>query len=63
MISDLDIWRAANLLIRRQGGRAVSEATRLACRMPDRGDACGGRRGARIGLAVEVPQARQTELS
>jgi hypothetical protein len=35
------IWRAASLLISQHGGTAVSEATRLAGRMLDRGDSEG----------------------
>src|ERR1700751_4762268 len=38
MISELDIWRAANLLIRRYGADAELEAARLADMMLDRGD-------------------------
>jgi hypothetical protein len=41
VIPELDIWRAANLLICRHGAGAVSEATRLAGRMLDRGDSAG----------------------
>ena len=41
MISDLDIWRAANLLIRQHSDRADLEACHLADLMLDRGD-CDG---------------------
>lgn len=41
MISDLDIWRAANLLISQHGDQAELEACRLADRMLDRGDRDG----------------------
>lgn len=38
MVSDLDIWRAANLLIRRHGANAELEAAKCADLMLDRGD-------------------------
>ena len=38
MIADIDIWRAANLLIRQRGADAEIEAARLADLMLDRGD-------------------------
>ena len=38
MIPDLDIWRAANLLIRRHGADAELEAAKRAGLMLDRGD-------------------------
>ena len=38
MISDLDIWRAANLLIRKYGADGKIEATRLQDLMLDRRD-------------------------
>ena len=41
MISDLDIWRAANLLIRRHGEDAEIEAAKRADQMLDRGDLDG----------------------
>ena len=37
VISELDIWRAANLLIRRHGAHAELEAARLQGLMLDRG--------------------------
>ena len=43
MISDLDIYRAANLVIKRHGGDAVTEAARMVDRMlhsTGRMDAC-----------------------
>lgn len=43
MISDLDIWRAANLLIGRHGVDAELEAARMADAMLDRGDIEGQR--------------------
>jgi hypothetical protein len=41
MITDLDIWRAANLLIRQHGPDAEIEAARKADLMLDRGDGDG----------------------
>jgi hypothetical protein len=38
MVSNLDIWRAANLLIRQHGADADLEAPRLRDLMFDRGD-------------------------
>jgi hypothetical protein len=38
VISELDIWRAANLLIREHGADAQLEAARLQGLMLDRGD-------------------------
>ena len=45
MISKIDSWRAANLLIRQQGADAELEAARLQDLMLDRGD--DGKRGRR----------------
>jgi hypothetical protein len=53
-----EIWQVANLLIIQHGARAVSEATRHAGRMLDRGDGAGWHLwAARIRLAVEALQA------
>lgn len=41
MITDLDIWRAANLLIRQHGPDAEIDAARKADLMLDRGDRDG----------------------
>ena len=41
MISDLDIWRAANLIIRQHGGDAELEAAKRADLMLERGDRDG----------------------
>jgi hypothetical protein len=57
MISDLDIWRAANLLIRQHGADAELEAGRLADLMVDRGDDEGRLVWARIRRAIEALQA------
>jgi hypothetical protein len=57
MISDLDIWRAANLLIRKHGPDAELEAASRADLMLDRGDDEGRLVWARIGRAIEALQA------
>jgi hypothetical protein len=54
MISDLDIWRAANLLIRQHGANAELEAARLQDLMLDRGDDEGRLVWARIRRAIEA---------
>ena len=41
MISDLDIWRAANLLTQRHGADAEIEAAKRADQMLERGDLDG----------------------
>jgi hypothetical protein len=41
VVSNLNIWRAANLLIRERGTDAELEAARLADLMLDRGDIDG----------------------
>jgi hypothetical protein len=41
LITDLDVWRAANLLIRQHGQDAEIEAARKADLMLDRGDRDG----------------------
>jgi hypothetical protein len=48
VISDLDIWRAATLLIRKHAADAELEAARLADLMLDRGDDEGWRVCQRI---------------
>jgi len=57
MIPEIDIWRAANLLIRKHGADAELEAARRADLMLDRGDDEGRLLWARIRLAVEALQA------
>ena len=57
MISELDIWRAAELLIRKHGANAELEAAKRADMMLDRGDEDGRLLWARIGRAIEVLQA------
>jgi hypothetical protein len=57
MVSDLDIWRAARLLIRNHGAEAELEAARLQDLMLDRGDEEGRRVWQRIRRAIEALQA------
>jgi hypothetical protein len=57
VISEIDTWRAANLLIRQHGAGAAPEATRRAGRMLDRGDSDGWQVWAKIRLAVEALHA------
>jgi hypothetical protein len=62
MISDLDIYRAANLLIERQGADAVIEAARMIDRMLDHGDREGQLVWRRIRRAIEALQAPASGL-
>ena len=57
MIADIDICRAANLLIRQRGADAEIEAARLADLMLDRGDREGQLVWMRIGRAIVELQA------
>ena len=57
MISDLDIWRAANLLIRKHGDDAELEAAKRADLMLERGDRDGQSVWSRIRRAIEALQA------
>jgi hypothetical protein len=57
MISELDIWRAANLMIGRHGVDAELQAARMACAMLDRGDIEGQRVWQRIRRAIMELQA------
>jgi hypothetical protein len=60
MVSDLDIYRAANLLIRQHGAEAAIEAARKADLMLDRGDTEGRGVWLRIKRAIVELQAPQT---
>jgi hypothetical protein len=53
-ISDLDVWRAANLLIKQYGDDAEIEAARKADLMLDRGDRDGQLVWLRIKRAVAL---------
>jgi hypothetical protein len=57
MVSDLDIWRAANLLIQKHGADAELEAAKRADLMLDRGDYDGRLLWMRIRRAIEALQA------
>jgi hypothetical protein len=57
MVSNLDIWRAANLLIREHGDDAELEAARLQDLMLDRDDDEGRLVWARIRQAIEALRA------
>ncbi len=57
MISEIDIYRAANLVIERHGADALIEAARMIDRMLDHGDPEGQRVWQRIRRAIETLQA------
>jgi hypothetical protein len=57
MISDRDIWRAANLLIRKHGADAEIVAARRADEMLERGDRGGQMVWVRIMRAIVELQA------
>jgi len=57
MISDLDVWRAANLLIRQHGADAELEAAKRADLMLERGDLDGQSLWRRIRRAIVELQA------
>jgi hypothetical protein len=59
VLSDLDIYRAANLLIERHGADAVVEADQLLDLMLDRGDMDGRQVWLRIRRAIVQLQAMQ----
>lgn len=59
MVSELDIYRAANLLIKRHGNNAEIEAARFVGRMLDHGDRDGQLVWQRIRRAVLALQAPQ----
>ena len=58
MISDLDIWRAANLLIRQHGEDAELEAAKRADLMLERGDLDGQSLWRQIRRAIVELQAQ-----
>jgi hypothetical protein len=57
MVLEIDIWRAAELLIRRHGANAELEAAKRADLMLDRGDDGGRLLWMRIRRATEALQA------
>jgi hypothetical protein len=56
MVSQLDIYRAANMLIERHGTDALIEAGRMIDRMLDHGDLEGRAVWRRIKTAIEALQ-------
>jgi hypothetical protein len=58
VISELDIYRAANLLIDRHRGDALIQAARMIDRMLDLGDPEGWQVWKRIKRAIEALQAQ-----
>ena len=57
MVPEIDIWRAANLLLKQHGPDAEIVATQRADEMLDRGELEGQRVWLRIRRAVAVWQA------
>jgi hypothetical protein len=57
MVPEIDIWRAANLLIRKHGANAELEAAKRADLMLDRGDDDGRLLWSRIRRAIRDLQA------
>jgi hypothetical protein len=62
MISELDIYRPANLLIDRHGGDALIAAARMIDRMLELGDPEGRQVWKRIKHAIEQLQAAATAI-
>jgi hypothetical protein len=62
MIPDLDIYRAANLLIDRHGGDALVEAAKMIDRMLELGDPEGRQVWRLIKRAIEQLQAAPTAV-
>jgi len=60
VIPEIEIYRAANLLIERHGSAAAVEAGRLLDLMLDRGDMEGRQVWSRIRRAIEQLHAAQT---
>jgi hypothetical protein len=57
VLSELNIWTLANLLIRKHGANAESEAARQQHLMLERGNYDGRVLWTRIGRAIEALQA------
>lgn len=51
-MTDLDIWRCANLLLKRYGGEAVFIASKRADALLDQGDLAGRSAWIRIAKAI-----------
>ena len=58
MITDLDIWRVANLLVRRHGEDAATNAARRADKLAGEGLTDGAAVWRRVRCAVEELQRR-----
>ena len=58
MVSNLDIYRAANMLIERHGSEAMVEAAKMLDRMLDHGDLEGRAVRQRIRQAIADLQAK-----
>jgi hypothetical protein len=61
VISEIDIWRAANLLIRKHRANAEFEAAKRADLMLDRGDDDGRLSWMRIRRAIEALLAQPSD--
>ncbi len=59
MIPDLDIWRAAQVMVKRYGEGAATEAAMRADEFLDQGNLDGKRLWMRIMLAIEELQREQ----
>ena len=60
ILAEIEVYRAANLLIERHGADAILEASRLLDRMLARGDMEGRQVWWRIRRAIEQLQAPRT---
>ncbi len=61
MISDLDLWRAANVMVKRYGDGAATEAAMRADEFLDQGNIDGQRVWMRIMQAIEELQRTRLE--
>jgi hypothetical protein len=59
MIGEIDIWRAANLLLAQHGSNAGSQATMQADTLAAKGDPHGTRLWLRIAHAIDDLQRQQ----
>jgi hypothetical protein len=62
VISDLDIWRAAHMLIERHGAEALTEAAKMIDKMLDGGDMDGRAVWLHIRHAITELQAQPSGL-
>jgi len=56
MVSELDIWRSAQLVIKNHGTRATAEARRRAAELEAKGDVAGSTTWHRIAQAIAALQ-------